>query len=103
MIADASTIKPEATIDDGYYLLNTQQLADPNEWYKNAQLGNVANSRQCEDGYEFEINELESEPVHAIVTTDDDGFAWLMFGTRSGFEGRTDLYYTYFEAAFTRE
>ena len=103
VLADASTIKPEAIVEDGYYQLNTQQMDGPDQWYQNVQMGNIANGRKCEDGYEYEIKELESEPGHVTVTTDDYGAAWLMFGTRSGFEGQTELYYTFFEAEFTRE
>lgn len=103
VIADASTIMPEAIVENGYYLLNTQQMSEPDQWYENAQLGNIANSRECEDGYEYELKELESELAHATVTTDDSGAIWLMFGTRSGFEGQTELYYTYLEVELNRE
>src|SRR6056297_1241904 len=100
VIADASSMKPEAVVEDGYYRLNTQQAEDSQNWYQNAMMGDIANSRECEDGYEYEIKELSSEPGHATVTTDTNGTAWLMFGTRSGFEGQTDLYYTYMKAEF---
>ena len=103
VIADASTIKPETIVENGYYLLNTQQMDGADTWYQNVQLGNIANSRECEDGYEYEIKELESDPAHVTVTTNDDGAAWLMFGTRSGFEGQTELYYTFFAADFRRD
>lgn len=103
VIADASTVRPEAIVEDGYYLLNTQQMSEPAQWYENAQMGNIANSRECEDGYEYELKELESEPAHATATTDASGALWLMFGTRSGFEGQTELYYTYVEARLNRE
>ncbi|WP_069133440.1 hypothetical protein [Rhodohalobacter halophilus] len=104
VIADASDIRPEPIIegeaDDGYVLLNTQQMGNPQEWYQNAIMGNIANSRDCEEGYGFEIKEVQSGRFHAQVTTDEFGNAWLLFGTRSGFEGKTNLYYTYFRAEF---
>jgi hypothetical protein len=103
VIANASQIKPEAIVVDDYYYINVEYLSDnPGEWYQNAIIGDIANSRQCEEGYGYEIKEVTSGPLHDVVTADENGRAWLLFGTRSGFEGRTDLYYTYFRAVFTR-
>jgi len=101
VIASASEIRPEPFVDDqDYYLLNIQHLNDPGAWYQNAIMGDIANSRECEDGFEYEIKEVSSDRNHDIVTSDENGRAWLMFGTRSGFEGQTDLYYTFFRAEF---
>lgn len=103
VIAGASTIRPEPFVggeDEDYYLLNIQHLGDPLEWHENSIMGNIANSRDCEEGFEYEIKEVKSGPAHDSVTADQNGRAWLMFGTRSGFEGQTDLYYTYFKAEF---
>lgn len=103
VIASASDIRPEPIAggeNEDYYLLNIQHLDDPGEWYQNAIMGDIANSRECEDGFEYEIKEVSSDRNHDIVTSDENGRAWLMFGTRSGFEGQTDLYYTYFRAEF---
>jgi len=101
VIASASDIRPEPFVDDqDYYLLNIQHLDDPDEWHQSSMMGDIANSRECEDGFGWEIKEVSSERNHDSVTTDENGHAWLMFGTRSGFEGQTDLYYTYFRAEF---
>jgi len=101
VIADANAEKPEAVLDDNeYYVLNIEHQSDTAEWYQNAILGNIANSRECEEGPEFEIKEILSDKGHAEVTTDDSGRTWLLFGTRSGFEGRTELFYTYLKANF---
>jgi hypothetical protein len=106
VIADASELRPEPIIeneeDGGYYLLNIQYMGDSQEWYQNAIMGDIANSRECEDGEEFEIKEVSSGLSHSTVTTNENGEAWLMFGTRSGFEGQTELYYTYFKAEFRK-
>lgn len=83
-----------------WYRLNIQYTHDRQEWYQNVIMGDIANSRDCEDGYEFEIKEVESNRHHTTVATDNHGSAWLMFGTRSGFERQTFLYYTYFKAHF---
>ncbi len=100
VITDVSRMMPEPIIEDEYYLLNVEQAGNPEEWYQNAIVGDIANSRDCEDGYQYEIKELQSDPGHASVITDENGAAWLLFGTRSGFEGTTELYYTYFKAEF---
>ena len=100
VIADASTIKPATFTENGYYRLNIQHRDGADQWYQNAMMGNIANSRECEEGSQYEIKELISEDKHAMVTADENGSAWLMFGTRSGFEGRTELYYTYIKADF---
>ncbi len=103
VIADASYHKPEPFIDNDYYWLNTQYQhhSNPGQWYQNAILGDIANSRECEDEEQhYEIKELTSRPSHSMVTTDETGSVWLLFGTRSGFEGKTSLFYTYFSAEF---
>lgn len=106
VIADASDIRPEPMIEDeednGYVLLNSQYMGDQQEWYQNAIMGHIANSRECEDGYEFEIKEVSSQRLHTTVTSNSEGEAWLLFGTRSGFEGQTNLFYTNFKAEFRR-
>lgn len=100
VIADASRARPEPVLVNEYLRLNIQQSGDSQEWYQNAIMGDIANSRECEDGYQYEIKELNSEQGHATVISDENGSAWMMFGTRSGFEGQTDLFYTYFRAEF---
>lgn len=103
VIADAADVRPEPFVGgahDDYYLLTIQHLDEPGEWQERVIMGDIANSRECEEGYEYEIKEVSSGQNHSLVTTDEDGRAWLMFGTRSGFEGQTELYYTYFRAVF---
>tara|TARA_R100001143_G_C3361089_1_gene135919 strand:+ start:17865 stop:18539 length:675 start_codon:yes stop_codon:yes gene_type:complete len=104
VIADATNQKPEAFIENDYYWLNTQYRHhdNPSQWHQNAILGDIANSQECEDeNHQYEMKELTSGPAHSTVTTDDTGSAWLLFGTRSGFEGETALYFTYFSAEFS--
>lgn len=98
VIASASRTKPKPVViddPDPYYHLNVQQQAeDDREWYEKAILGHIANSRGCEEKEVFELKQLASGDEHATLTTDENGAAWLLFGTRSGHEGRTSLYYT---------
>ncbi len=105
VIANASDIRPQPFVggsNDDYYLLNIQHIGDSGDWYQNSIMGDIANSRECEEENVYEIKEVGSGPYHATVQTDGEGKAWLLFGTRSGFEGQTDLYYTYFKAEFSR-
>lgn len=105
VIASSGTIKPEpftGTDGDDYYLLNVQHRDDPQEWYQNAIMEDIGNTRGCEEEDVFEFKEVSSGPGHDQVTTDKDGSAWILFGTRSGFEGQTELFYTRFRAEFRK-
>lgn len=94
----ASDNEPERVIDDsgenGYYRLNLVEDYNGNEpnWYRTTEIGNVANSRDCEEGRQYEIKQLSSG--RQVVTTDEEGSVWLLVGTRSGYEATTSLYYT---------
>lgn len=57
-------------------------------------LGNVANSRQCEQSREWELKALESQSTPAGITVSADGRAWFLIGFDSGFESRTEVYFT---------
>ena len=106
VIAAASRTKPAPVVIDDpepYYHLNVhEQAADARDWYERAILGHIANSRECDEKDVYELKTLESGRVHDTVTTDEDGAAWLLFGTRSGFEGPTSLYYTHFRVELRR-
>jgi hypothetical protein len=49
----------------------------------------------------WELKELRSESAPLVVTPAADGSVWLLVGTDSGFEGRTDVYYTRVTAQFS--
>lgn len=96
--ADVSATEPVRVIDDSreqdYYRLNITEdyegLAP--SWYRATEIGDVANSRDCEEGRQYEIKTLSGGGK--TVTADADGRFWLLIGTRSGFEATTSLYYT---------
>ena len=104
VISAAGNRKPEAVFkeEDDYYRLNLQYQGEPQTWYQNRIMGHIANSRECEQGDRFELKELGSETTQELIRTNEDGEAWLLFGTRSGVEGQTQLYYTYFKADFIK-
>jgi hypothetical protein len=69
-------------------------------------LGTVANSRLCEilGGQivrQWELKSLRA-PAPLPIQTDDQGNAWILIGTESGFEGATRLYYTRVVAIVTQ-
>jgi hypothetical protein len=106
VIAAAEEEKPRQFVEEAgredWYRLNVQHEGDPQRWYQSRILGHIANSRSCEEPYAFEMKTLTSEAGHDTVTTDEGGRVWLVFGTRSGFEGKTSLFYTRFCAELRR-
>lgn len=97
--AAASSTEPSSTIVDdrweqGYYRLNFAEdyEGEAHSWYQETKIGDVANSRDCEEGRKYELKTVTGE--QASVTADENGNLWLLVGTRSGFEATTSLYYT---------
>lgn len=95
---DAGSTEPGRVIDESrsndYYRLNwaEEYEGDGMNWYRATEIGDVANSRECEEGREYEIKQVSSGTRE--VTTDSEGRLWLLIGTRSGFEATTALFYT---------
>ncbi len=57
-------------------------------------LGNVANSRSCEEARAWELKSFPVRSLRTRVTASPSGRVWLLFGVDSGFEGRTEIYFT---------
>lgn len=95
---DASETEPGRIVDDsregGFYRLNLAEEyeGDAQSWYRSTEIGDVANSRECEEGRQYEIKTLSGGT--RTTATDAEGNLWLLVGTRSGFEATTSLYYT---------
>lgn len=100
----ASGMEPDRIVDEsregGYYRLNVAEnyTGEAHSWYQATKIGDVANSRDCEEGRQYEIKKLSGG--QQTVTTDEEGGTWLLVGTRSGFEATTSLYYTRVAAHF---
>ena len=106
--AAASTERPRVASDryglslaEGY-----QPVHEFDSWYRAFGIGDVANGRSCDttpidDSYVLKT--LTSAADHASVTADELGQAWLLVGTRSGFEATSALYYTRIEADLVPE
>ena len=109
VLALASTDEPGAVVREtggrDYYRLNAElkQIeddfgGDDAAWLEAVIIGHIANSSDDCGSAEYELKTVASEDNQWRVTTDADGAAWLIVGTRSGFEGRTVLYYTQINA-----
>ena len=58
-----------------------------------AVLGNVA--KENDDSDQYAILHRNNRSIQQSATTSADGSLWIFFGTDSGFEGATSLYYTH--------
>lgn len=94
-----SLIEPEAILDAGGHLrMNVDKGQQTNGGANAVVLGDVANSRQCEEPLRWELKRLSGGSL--LIHTDDSGRAWVFVGTDSGFESITALYYTRVIARF---
>ena len=86
--------EPIAVLDDSYLRMNIDIGSQSNSGTQAVVLGNVANSRQCEQSPVWELKALERQSMPAGISVSADGRAWLLIGADSGFESRTDVYFT---------
>lgn len=98
----ASPIEPiVATDTDGQLVLNLDKGNQSQDGRDARQVGTVALPRvgAAEYGYVRRNNFRGGQEV----ATDSTGSLWVFFGTDSGFEGKTELWYTRLWLFFTRE
>ena len=97
--AGVSLIEPDREQDAaGYWRMNVDKGQQTQGGEDAVVIGDLANSRSCEQGFEWELKRLGGPPM--MFTTDSTGRAWLFVGTDSGFESRSAVYYTRFTALF---
>jgi hypothetical protein len=97
--AGATVAEPRRVEDkDGWWRLNLDKANQSVSGLDLPVLGTVATPPGT-SGYQRVV--LTSSTEGEWVTTDDSGALWLTFGTDSGFEGTSTLYYTRLEVAFT--
>ena len=63
-------------------------------------LGNIANSRSCEQPRQWELKTYEGRSMPEPVAIPGDGRVWLLIGADSGFEARTEIYFTRVSVSF---
>jgi hypothetical protein len=100
--AGASQLEPIAVPDISGFLRMNIDKGDQTLGGDDAQvLGDTGVDVDCANPV-FMSKRLETPTDDPFVlTTDDDGAAWLIVGTDSGFEGVTRLFYTEIEARFS--
>jgi hypothetical protein len=65
-------------------------------------IGDFGNSTQLCSDAPYELKTLSSNGTRSgMATSDSSGRLWLVIGTDSGFEGRTEIYYLGGSATFT--
>ena len=98
--AGATTVEPVAFDDGGQLRMNIDKGNQANGGANAVVLGNVANSRLCQQLPQWELKSVNSSGAMVEVTSDRNGRVWLLFGTDSGFESLTALYYTHVSVTF---
>jgi hypothetical protein len=97
--AGVSLIEPDRELDAaGWWRMNVDKGSQTQGGDDAVVIGDLANSRRCAEGFEWELKRLGGPPM--MLTTDSTGRAWLFVGTDSGFESRSAVYYTRFTAFF---
>jgi hypothetical protein len=97
--AGVSLVEPDRELDAaGYWRMNVDKGQQTQGGEDAVVIGDLANSRSCEQGPEWELKSLGGPSM--MITTDSTGRAWLFVGTDSGFESRSAAYYTRFRALF---
>ena len=97
--AGATAAEPLSVRDGSYLRMNIDIGNQSNGGTQAVVLGNIANSRSCEQPRQWDLKSFRSRSTTAPVSVAADGRAWLLFGVDSGFEALTEVYFT--EAAVT--
>ena len=98
--AGVSEVEPLPILEDSYLRMNIDIGNQSNGGEQAAVLGNIANSRPSEQSRQWERKSFPAQPVPAPVTASPNGRVWLLFGADSGFEGRTQIYFTRVSVTF---
>jgi hypothetical protein len=81
---------------DGHLRMNIDKGNQASEGEHMINLGTLANPNIDLDtftGKEYALMTLDNQDQTFTVTTDNDGYVWVIAGTDSGFEGPTTVYY----------
>ena len=99
--AGATAVEP-LPVQDGTYLRMNIDIGNQSRGGAHAVvLGNIANSRSCEQPRQWERKSFLGRTTPEPITVPPDGRAWLLFGADSGFEARTQIYFTGASVTFT--
>lgn len=93
--AGAAKIEPKAVNDGtGFYLLNIDKGNQAAGGSDVMLIGNIANGLDCDNqDISFKKKILKSETGKFTTYSDANGALWIIFGTDSGYEGTTTIYF----------
>ena len=92
--AGVTEIEPVPVLEGTYLRMNIDIGNQSNGGEQAVVLGDMANSRSCEQSRRWELKSFAPRSVPAPFSASPNGRAWLMFGIDSGFESRTQVYFT---------
>lgn len=92
--AGVSAVEPLPVRNGSHLRMNIDVGAQSNGSEQAVVLGNVANSRSCEQSRQWELKSFGDRPMPAPIAIPADGRVWLLLGTDSGFASRTEIYFT---------
>lgn len=99
--AGVTAVEPRPILKGSYLRMNIDVGNQSNGGAQARVLGNIANSRRCEQSSEWELKSFSDRPMPEPIAVPADGRVWLLFGTDSGFESRTEIYFTRASVTFT--
>lgn len=99
--AGAALVEPLPLLNynENLLRLNLDKGNQANTGADSVLLGDIAKPDDGTFNFDYALIDRSSQQPYSF-RTDDSGSAWLYFGTDSGFEGTTTLYYTNFSAEF---
>ena len=92
--AGAAAVEPRAVPDGSYLRMNIDIGNQSTGGAQAVVLGNIANSRTCEQSRRWERKSFPARSTPMPIAIPANGQAWLLFGADSGFESRTEIYFT---------
>ena len=92
--AGVTAVEPLPVRDGSYLRMNVDIGNQSAGGAQAVVLGNVANSRGCEQPRRWERKSLPGRPTPTPIAIPSNGQVWLLFGSDSGFESRTQIYFT---------
>ena len=98
--AGVTAVEPLPVRDGSYLRMNIDVGRQSGSGSQAVVLGNIANSRSCEQPLQWELKSLQGS-MQSLISIPADGRVWLLFGTDSGFESRTEIYFTRASVTFT--
>jgi len=93
--AGAAKVEPKPVNNgSGFYLMNIDKSNQATGGSDAMVIGNIGNGLDCDSAdNSYKKKTLKSEPGKFTTYSDANGALWIIFGTDSGFEGTTTIYF----------